>query len=146
MLPARDDPDSAESDLHYLRLLVDFSYGGGRARLLSRCSAGRSHYQRLPTLLGVALIWHAVPPGAVVRRGSRGDCPAHNSRHAEAPHAYCTRAGTRDRAVRTPRVRTALSCVSDCGEQPGPRRLEDWAYLMNPTASRAFNGPTAPVE
>jgi hypothetical protein len=28
---------------------------------------------------GVALIWHAVPPGAVVRRGSRGDCPARSS-------------------------------------------------------------------
>jgi hypothetical protein len=30
------------------RLLVDFSYGSGRARLLSRCPVGRSFY-RLPT-------------------------------------------------------------------------------------------------
>lgn len=42
----------------YLR----FSYGGGRARLLSRCSVGRS-LSRLPSLLVVALFRTAFPPG-----------------------------------------------------------------------------------
>src|SRR5664280_3004918 len=37
-------------------------------------------FSRLPTsLIGVALFRFALPPGAVTRRGSRGDCPARNS-------------------------------------------------------------------
>jgi hypothetical protein len=59
-------------------LLVDFSYGGagpgccrGARRDALMTAAAR--------LEGVALIWHAVSPGAVVRRGSRGDCPARSS-------------------------------------------------------------------